>query len=205
MNRKYALPSAELFWAKVNKDGPTVRAELGPCWIWIGRIRKGYGVVRYGDGRRQTAIGAHKRSWILHFGETDLHVLHRCDTPTCVRPEHLFLGTNAENMADKIAKGRGAIGTRYPQALLTDDAAREMRRLHEAGATVKSLATRFGVHHATAAGVLRGDTWRHVDSQGPPADSESASARATPTDKKEPTWSQAELTKLNNDAGDWPK
>jgi hypothetical protein len=97
---------ADAFWNRVQKsDG---------CWLWTGhRFRKlgnrgGYGQVRNLSGR---ATVAHRVSWVLTHGEipSGLMVCHRCDNPPCVRPDHLFLGTNSDNMRDMAAKGRGHI------------------------------------------------------------------------------------------------
>jgi hypothetical protein len=85
------------FWAKVSKgDG---------CWIWTGsRNPKGYGRLNTGNRVRL----AHAISWELSHGAVPdgLWVLHRCDNPPCVRPDHLWLGTAADNTADMVAKGR---------------------------------------------------------------------------------------------------
>lgn len=90
----------ERFWAKVDRRGPD------ECWPWTGATQQtGYGRFRV-DGRLQ---GAHRVAYVLTHGHLrpGAHVLHRCDTPGCCNPSHLFLGTHADNMADKEAKGRG--------------------------------------------------------------------------------------------------
>lgn len=101
-----------LFWAKVNKDGPTLRPELGPCWEWTGYRARGYGVMRRASLYR-FQIATHRYSWMLANGPIPdgLLVCHRCDNPPCVRPDHLFLGTTADNTRDRDAKGRG----RHPE------------------------------------------------------------------------------------------
>jgi hypothetical protein len=114
----------ERFWAKVDMNGPVVRPELGPCWLWTGVIVSGYGRVT-DPGRGQT--GAHQMAWRLAGGSllTRKHVLHVCDVRTCVRNDgegvyelngvqhprygHLFLGTHADNMQDLKAKGTSAL------------------------------------------------------------------------------------------------
>ena len=100
------------FWAKVDHDGPTPDhvPELGPCWIWTAskdsRRWKGYGF--FWDGKRQRS--AHRFSWELAYGAVadGMFVLHRCDNPSCIRPEHLFLGTHQDNMHDRDLKHRTA-------------------------------------------------------------------------------------------------
>lgn len=81
------------------------------CWIWTASLRGdfkgGYGQI--GLDRRRGVHDAHRVSWLLHHGEipTGMCVLHKCDNPKCVNPEHLFLGTRTENTLDMITKGRG--------------------------------------------------------------------------------------------------
>lgn len=104
------------FWAKVTQDGPVPvhRPELGPCWLWLAATNpSGYGKMSKG-GHAAPLVAAHRLSWELHYGPVPdgLFVLHRCDNPPCVRPDHLFLGTHDDNMADATAKGRMR-GTRW--------------------------------------------------------------------------------------------
>lgn len=94
---KHVGPVDERFWRKVDKSGE--------CWTWTGsRNHKGYGRLSTPDGVRLT----HALSWELHFGAIPAGkwVLHRCDNPPCVNPDHLWVGTAKENTADMIAKGR---------------------------------------------------------------------------------------------------
>lgn len=153
---------ARRFWPRVEKtDG---------CWLWTGPVQgnNGYGSFHY----LGKLIGAHRFSWILHRGPVvgRANVLHRCDTPTCVNPDHLFLGTHAENMADRNAKGRTARGERIAVSRLTDSQVLEMRRLRGEGMSETALGRLFGVNRSTAHCVVRGKLWRHLPlhPEGPP-------------------------------------
>ena len=160
------------FWNKVNKGGPlpSGQPELGLCWTWLGiPNRDGYGTMSVG-GRGSSAILAHRLSWELHFGPIPdgLCVLHKCDNPPCVRPDHLFLGTNADNSRDMALKGRAG-PTQHPESYrgdnngrskLTANAVAEIRRIYsEGGVTQKALAVRFGVQQAGVSKAVRGATW----------------------------------------------
>jgi HNH endonuclease len=104
----------EFFWTHVNTNGPTVRPELGCCWLWTGKtlpeIDGKFGVWgNYGSASfHGDSEPAHRLSWYINNGTIHgrLWVLHHCDNPPCVRPEHLFLGTVLDNNHDRMAKGR---------------------------------------------------------------------------------------------------
>lgn len=107
------LPSvSERFWSRVDKAG------ANDCWLWTGGTvgRIGYGAFSI-DNR---STSTHRVAWELTYGPIPdgYHVLHRCDVRLCVNPDHLFLGTNADNMADRNAKGRCAHGPSHSAAIL---------------------------------------------------------------------------------------
>lgn len=96
----------------MNKEGILARYKVNKdngCWEWIGAMSNtGYGIVKH-LGKR---IGAHRASWIIHFGEINdikMFVCHKCDNRKCINPDHLFLGTNSDNMRDCYQKGRMVI------------------------------------------------------------------------------------------------
>lgn len=135
------------------------------CWIWNGCLNGGgYGLIRIG-GRAGRTEKAHRASYVAFVGriEGGLHVLHKCDVRRCINPDHLFLGTNAENMVDRDAKGRGVIprlsGERCPWAKLDASSVKEIRRLLDDGATQSSLSARFGVSQALISMICSGERW----------------------------------------------
>ncbi len=146
---------SQTFWSKFEKTAG--------CWEWTGRIAlHGYGVLT----RNAKSLLAHRVSWEVHNGPVPegAWVLHRCDNRSCVNPDHLFLGTGAENVSDMMSKGRHAYGERNAQSKLTEEQVREIRDLHAAGGiTHDRLAARYGVARSRISCVIRGESWAHVD------------------------------------------
>lgn len=106
---------------------------------------------------------AHRVSWILNVGPIPkgMCVLHKCDNPRCVRPDHLFLGTKADNTADAIAKDRLQRGERSVKARLTADQAREIyARFRDEQISASDLGAQYGVHGQTVWHIVRGRTWK---------------------------------------------
>ena len=138
---------SDRFLEKVDQAAP------GGCWAWTAAMdRNGYGRV----GRNGKIVFAHRASWEMRHGPiTDgAFVLHGCDNPACVNPDHLFLGTQAENMKDMRKKGRGRMpigvrvyGERNGATKLSDEAVTEIRSL--AGILPqRSVAARYGISPA---------------------------------------------------------
>lgn len=133
------------------------------CRIWTGCLNPdGYGMIwPAGAGRY---IGTHRASYEAHFGPIPegMCVCHRCDVPACINPDHLFLGTNADNVADKGAKGRTPRGEDVARARLTEGDVREIRRRRAAGESGPKIAADFGVTFSAIYSIENGETWRHV-------------------------------------------
>jgi len=150
---------AARFWPKVNKKGPVPAHchELGPCWVWTaGTNRQGYGQIMCAGPRGWCPQKAHRISWLLHHGTMpELCVLHACDNPRCVRPDHLFLGTVEDNNRDMRNKGRTA--TR-----LNAEQVRELRRERAAGARLKSIAAKYGITEGAVSAIYHRRNWGHI-------------------------------------------
>lgn len=125
------------------------------CYLWLGTLSKrtGYGQLWW-DGRAQSA---HRLAWSDRHGPIDegLDVCHRCDNRACVNPDHLFLGTNDENMADMAAKGRAASGLRNVNGKLTPDQIAAIRVAPKGYGTGRRLAKLYGVSNSTISAVRR--------------------------------------------------
>jgi hypothetical protein len=151
-------PLAERFWEKVARRGSD------DCWPWTAVCTPaGYGVFAYSSTIK--AARAHRVAWELVNGQIPegMRVLHRCDNPPCVNPAHLFLGTDADNIHDSMAKGRWpAQGERNVRAKLTDQTAREIRDRVAGGESQRSVARRYGVSQATVHYVARRKHWSHL-------------------------------------------
>lgn len=152
---------------------PAHAPELGPCLIFTGAKRSGYGQIREGVGGSRL-LQVHRVAYAFHTGEPlsdDVEVCHRCDNPPCARGSHLFAGTHADNMADASSKGRlraqarpesTARGVAVHCAKLTDDMVIEMRSLRRRGWSQKRLGERYGLSQQGISAVLNGKSWRHV-------------------------------------------
>lgn len=146
----------QAFWDRVRKTEG--------CWLWEGLVKKtGYGFL----AKRTTSPiqAAHRLSWKLHFGEIQdgLCVCHKCDNKLCVNPEHLFLGTAAENIYDCVKKGRHARGERRWSAKLTVAQVLEIRSRHQSGSsTRRQLANEYGIGVTAIGKIVLRERWREV-------------------------------------------
>lgn len=135
------------------------------CFVWTRRCdRDGYGrLTIHGAGGQRVCMPTHRFAWTVTFGQIPegLSVCHECDNPPCCNPSHLFLGTNQQNTADKVAKGRQAAGEGNFMAKLTEVQVIEIRsRLTGSELSHRQLAREYGVHPSTIDRIALGATWK---------------------------------------------
>lgn len=162
----------EQFWRRVDKNGPYPSSRgrwklTTRCWIWIGaKLRSGYGQYR--------GTKAHRVSYslLVEPATPDVLVLHKCDNPSCVNPDHLFIGSPQDNMDDKVEKGRWsggrpsetAQGELNPKAKLTGAQVIQARKLYSEGISAASIAIMLDIKApiGTLKGAIKKRTWRHI-------------------------------------------
>ena len=163
--------SPERFFSHVEKTSD--------CWKWVGaKNNDGYGNVNCGG----TFHKAHRVSWFLHFGDIPfgMNILHKCDNPSCVRPSHLFVGSQTDNMRDCARKGRKACGDRHPfridrtlvargeragKAKLKESEVLEIRNLYRPYSrefSTPCLAKKYGVNTKSIHDIVTRKSWSHI-------------------------------------------
>ena len=144
----------ERFWVKVKKtDG---------CWLWTaGLFCDGYGQFTLSHRKM---VKAHRYSWEIHNGQIPKgkFVCHHCDVKNCVNPTHLFLGTPADNMRDKVEKGRQSRGEKQPHSKLTRVMVLEARERRSKGETLVSLARDMKISYSVMWRTIAGQDWKHI-------------------------------------------
>ena len=173
------------FYENVDRNGPT------GCWLWTAaKDPNGYGLASFGGCVNR----AHRWAYIFEKGpigryspKRSLSICHTCDNPTCVNPEHLFEGTDADNAADMVAKGRSLKGEEHGASVLTEAAVKAIRRDPRSS---RQVAESHGVSQGTVHSVWAYETWQHSD---PGAKEELAQYRAERA--QPPTYGGAKLTR----------
>jgi len=143
------------FLSKINQQTST------GCWEWIaGKHKFGYGMF-WVNGK---TIPAHRVAYKLFIGDIpeSLSVLHKCDNPTCVNPEHLFLGTQMDNMKDMNSKGRrkSICGEQLPQTKINSDIVLDIRKKAQ---SQRNYATQYNISQSTVGEIQRNLIWKHVE------------------------------------------
>lgn len=148
------LPIAERFWPKVKRAGP------GECWLWTASTDKhGYGQMSSSRGRAPWK--SHRVSYELHKGRipSGLVVRHRCDNPLCVNPAHLEIGTQADNAADMVRRGRlnpKVLANLNHRRALSPEQVAVAKRRNAGGESKASIARDFGVDRTTVSLYING-------------------------------------------------
>jgi hypothetical protein len=146
------------FWSKMDRSGE--------CWIWQGFCNpKGYGQIRVTIAPKTTRLVlTHRLSYELTYGPIPdgKCVCHHCDNPSCCRPDHLFIGTIAENQLDMASKQRSPQGESHYMSKLTEVDVVSIRSLHLSGMTQAELGKQFHVHQSNIHHIVNRLTWKHV-------------------------------------------
>jgi hypothetical protein len=152
----------EVMWAQIDRNGP------GGCWIWRGSTNNmGYGSIQF-NGRKMVAV--HRLIYQLAHGNLEgphVFCLHKCDTPRCVNPEHIFLGDDKANTADKVAKKRHLYGERNSHARLTEAQVLVIRAEYwydpvRNRSNILELVAKYGVSRITLSALISGRSWKHL-------------------------------------------
>lgn len=148
------MPKARPIKFDVTEDG---------CFIVTSHKQGWKGYIPFTRGQQRTRL--HRYIYEELKGEIPkgLVVRHTCDRPNCIAPEHLILGTPAENSADMVRRGRSMRGEKHIKATLTEKDAQTIVELLQAGFDYKHIADSFGVHRATVYGIKSGKTWKHLN------------------------------------------
>lgn len=166
VNVRRKAPAWLRFWRDTDKNGP-VYHNLGQCWVWKrGALSRKcpYGQISV----KHRMVRVHKFSWEIHNGPVPagLSVLHKCDTPLCVNPHHLFVGTQKDNQEDMVAKGRESRGESRPASKLTEgqvkDIRQRYRKIAKGHGNGAALAREYGVSKQTILSIISGKTWRYL-------------------------------------------
>jgi hypothetical protein len=152
------------FYTKVDKT-----TTPNGCWIWTAsKDDKGYGNYGCPENSKNKKYRAHRFSYLISKGPIpeDLVVRHKCDNPSCVRPEHLELGTQYDNIQDRVNRNRSntAIGSKSGSSKLIDDQVKEIKTRVKLGyyGNVKELSLEFNISKSAIRKIALNKTWKHI-------------------------------------------
>ena len=133
------------------------------CWVWYrGKDWDGYGIISIND-KSDKAHRISYKTFVEDFPE-NLQVLHKCDNPSCINPDHLFLGSNKDNMHDKIKKGRDRVrGEQSVISKLNDVQVRKLREDFKNGIKYSQLGPKYGITPEQASNIVRRKVWKHLE------------------------------------------
>jgi hypothetical protein len=152
---------ADRFWSYVDKFGTFAEYNHTRCWLWTRcHNDKGYGLFDWQGNLSR----AHRVAWRLTHGTwPSKFALHRCDTRGCVRPSHLFNGTQADNMKDMESKGRSTHGAKHASAVLTTKQVVAIRAQLRKGAPQRFLSNKYNVSQTTISDINTRKAWKHAE------------------------------------------
>lgn len=154
-------------WLSENYEVGSVHPVLGtPCWNWLlSKFYTGYGVLNL----KGTSSNIHRLAYVMSKGRVgQLHVLHACDNRCCINPGHLWLGTNADNVNDREAKGRNVnlpVGEEHWCAKITEEVVRQIRSEYIRGSSdhgIVALSAKFHISVAQVGKIVIRKMWKHV-------------------------------------------
>lgn len=137
------------------------------CWIWTASVAgKGYGQMKLPKQRKQEY--SHRLAYMIYKGEIPKghDICHTCDTPRCVNPAHLFLGTRKDNLQDMKAKNRHLCGIKNGGSKLTEEQVRQIKACLASGMPQKRIGLAFGIAQGTVSKINIGERWEHLNKDG---------------------------------------
>jgi hypothetical protein len=157
-------PKGEAYILKTKQRLEKHTKKTNKCWFWTGALNAwGYGIINI----KKKITLAHRAMWSLFKGEIPKNslVCHSCDNPSCVNPDHLWLGSNKDNMDDMYSKKRSnqPQGEKHPLSKLTNEDVLKIRSLHKPRIyTAKQLAKEFNVKETAINCIIYNKTWKHL-------------------------------------------
>jgi len=143
-------------------EAKVLRIPEAGCWVWMGSTQvRGYGEI-ISNNRKHLA---HRASYEAFVGKIPkgMYVCHACDNVACVNPNHLFLGTQKQNLQDMASKGRSTWGEKNPMAKLTEEQVKEIKQGFATGKTDTELAKQFNISRSTIYGIRNSRLWSYIN------------------------------------------